>query len=194
MSVSIHTPTWGVTIFCNLLLLHLPRFNPHTYMRCDISHALAFPHTIMFQSTHLHEVWRLRALCESIHWCFNPHTYMRCDTVSLMTEVLIHCFNPHTYMRCDLSNITSKSFPWVSIHTPTWGVTSHVIFALSSFSVSIHTPTWGVTLLHSCSWCMHLGFNPHTYMRCDTFSGLSRMFRLRFNPHTYMRCDSAYLV
>ena len=36
--------------------------------------------------------------------------------------------------------------PFVSIHTPTWGVTyfSDTLFLLDN--VSIHTPTWGVTI------------------------------------------------
>ena len=76
--VSIHTPTWGVTINFYILRAYFRSFNPHTYMRCDLIFtffALASEVSIhtptwgvtwlhnnrtgigMFQSTHLHEVW-----------------------------------------------------------------------------------------------------------------------------------------
>ena len=35
VSVSIHTPTWGVTCGFVAEYFHLQCFNPHTYMRCD---------------------------------------------------------------------------------------------------------------------------------------------------------------
>jgi len=57
----------------------------------------------------------------------------------------------------------------VSIHTPVWGVTRHVLVvtATQADSVSIHTPVWGVTdrfldvvFSESC-------FNPHPRMGGD---------------------------
>ena len=79
-TVSIHTPTWGVTMelrFCVLLVL--------------------------FQSTHLHEVWPTRVN-------------------GITTEA--NSFNPHTYMRCDVQMHDYLLTLRVSIHTPTWGVTT----------------------------------------------------------------------
>ena len=98
-------------------------FNPHTYMRCDVVRSLRTRrfrvsiHTPtwgvtgnrsilrlfkwVFQSTHLHEVWRWRDKRPEAKACFNPHTYMRCDSEYHQIEE-------------DYS---------VSIHTPTWGVT-----------------------------------------------------------------------
>ena len=84
-------------------LTRFPRgFNPHTYMRCDFTLSSKEKTPIVFQSTHLHEVW-LRA-------------------VILPSSALL-CFNPHTYMRCDRVIRTTRTFLDVSIHTPTWGVT-----------------------------------------------------------------------
>ena len=104
-------------------LLMSRSFNPHTYMRCDRAgnslttwltvsiHTPTWGVTISswtisvgkeFQSTHLHEVWRQRSLHIPPTISFNPHTYMRCDK---------HYANLPTYNK-------------VSIHTPTWGVTS----------------------------------------------------------------------
>ena len=77
-------------------------FNPHTYMRCDGG-----------------SIWKLSD-CE----CFNPHTYMRCDRMPSFRWHLHICFNPHTYMRCDVKGACIFHQRLVSIHTPTWGVTS----------------------------------------------------------------------
>ena len=142
-------------------------FNPHTYMRCDpinqwvILHRCVSIHTptwgvtygklsitpgFQFQSTHLHEVW----------------------PTGLTTLDRVLSFNPHTYMRCDSVESVSVDPVFVSIHTPTWGVTTGAVVTRCNIEVSIHTPTWGVT---SCATRRTLpaipGFNPHTYMRCD---------------------------
>ena len=99
-------------------------FNPHTYMRCD---TLLHLHSIinsLFQSTHLHEVWQFIVL---------SFTYVPMFQSTHLHEV--------------------------------WLVFCWVVFC--SHVVSIHTPTWGVTslaLLLTTSWNC---FNPHTYMRCD---------------------------
>ena len=100
----------------------------------------------LFQSTHLHEVWRLhKDSIEDIE-SFNPHTYMRCDFDVRAEYPNFLRFNPHTYMRCDpfefLLFLTLK----VSIHTPTWGVTTGKSVKHWCVTVSIHTPTWGVTV------------------------------------------------
>ena len=144
------------------------RFNPHTYMRCDdaiIIHCSATRVSIhtptwgvtapslksvagsyTFQSTHLHEVWQSNTQLMIYALGFNPHTYMRCDYDRPPIKQAILRFNPHTYMRCDDQGLFRRD---------------------GEFLVSIHTPTWGVT--SSCQWL--LGwlwcFNPHTYMRCD---------------------------
>ena len=100
--VSIHTPTWGVTMTWMTTNCAAMSFNPHTYMRCDISPILLLSIARMFQSTHLHEVWPA-----------DPSSHGTVD--------------------------------WVSIHTPTWGVTFGCVFTVIQIDVSIHTPTWGVT-------------------------------------------------
>ena len=144
------------------------RFNPHTYMRCDNTFRELKWHMYLFQSTHLHEVWLLVSFFYLNFGCFNPHTYMRCDYDS------------------DIFNNWIKK---VSIHTPTWGVT-----------------TWRNRLSRP-----NTSFNPHTYMRCDlrkTGSAVvwmmfqsthlhevwpqiivEQLANMSFNPHTYMRCD-----
>ena len=164
--VSIHTPTWGVTT------------------RAIVSKAMA-----QFQSTHLHEVWRLRDIKIKLYLCFNPHTYMRCD----VSFIVLNC-----PFRVSIHTPTWGVTKWcythsgrlkVSIHTPTWGVTASDPNWWRVYGVSIHTPTWGVT--HS-DWrqpCTIYCFNPHTYMRCDLTPAITPPSTTSFNPHTYMRCD-----
>ena len=82
---------------------------------------------------------------EEANQCFNPHTYMRCDVPQFWNEPMFYCFNPHTYMRCDYFFIRMAIIPYVSIHTPTWGVTFKFYCYGKTSIVSIHTPTWGVT-------------------------------------------------
>ena len=121
-AVSIHTPTWGVTLLSEVpdriirfQSTHLhevwPRplsgrwsgtsFNPHTYMRCDVQSCTMSMSILKFQSTHLHEVWPQGQGTSQPTDSFNPHTYMRCDNDSSPIPHKIPCFNPHTYMRCD---------------------------------------------------------------------------------------------
>ena len=123
-AVSIHTPTWGVTLSLLLVLTLL----------------------FVFQSTHLHEVWHRSNFTHLDHSSFNPHTYMRCDQDEAPDVRETLGFNPHTYMRCDDLQGTYQANYKVSIHTPTWGVTSAGSSTGGRWSVSIHTPTWGVTL------------------------------------------------
>ena len=189
--VSIHTPTWGVTPLTLFCLVRLLRFNPHTYMRCDSAVPVSKHLHSTFQSTHLHEVWRVPLLLyfdifkfQSTHlhevWhllscrllrllCFNPHTYMRCDTAPHYTRTVPHRFNPHTYMRCDSSSNVPKlvllSFNPHTYMRCDWAASVLV----NSLRVSIHTPTWGVTCRKRHSLLVCRGFNPHTYMRCDLF-------------------------
>ena len=144
---------------------------------------------LLFQSTHLHEVWPSFTSITSITTGFNPHTYMRCDRdielffkrlrsfnphTYMRCDLFVNpialfadCFNPHTYMRCDMDKKKIIYKIIVSIHTPTWGVTVIFLCICIEILVSIHTPTWGVTTHFQQSFSCKRCFNPHTYMRCD---------------------------
>ena len=121
--VSIHTPTWGVTI-CAFRILF----------------------AIMFQSTHLHEVWRFLAFSLLLLISFNPHTYMRCDIVFFTFSIIQSSFNPHTYMRCDGVQVR------------------HIVLDIC------FNPHTYMRCDDTLSIVMHdrSSFNPHTYMRCDS--------------------------
>ena len=166
LSVSIHTPTWGVTPLC-ILLLCLIFVSIHTPTWGVTHHAILLVTKSWFQSTHLHEVW----------------------LVLLHFDWLPLGFNPHTYMRCDAIIPSISSFRNVSIHTPTWGVTPHYTnLGISGAFQSTHLhEVWPIGLVHLL---IVGGFNPHTYMRCDSLNNLNWSILGCFNPHTYMRCDT----
>ena len=99
---------------------------------------------------------------------------------------------------------------WVSIHTPTKGVTPFLISKHTFFIVSIHTPTKGVTR-YACRKSIYIlfqsthprrvwhewepdrqgsaRFNPHTHEGCDGAVAQSYDHQMRFNPHTHEGCD-----
>ena len=143
-SVSIHTPTWGVTEIYDILVdrekfqsTHLHevwqwiKITTKDYSKFQSTHLhevwliglLSMVNEKEFQSTHLHEVWRYPNTYQKLPLCFNPHTYMRCDDDGRKHKRYSNSFNPHTYMRCDnkIAGVDTKG--QVSIHTPTWGVT-----------------------------------------------------------------------
>ena len=168
VSVSIHTPIQGVTIFtigradvC-AVSIHTPiqgvtsrtlssfnavcRFNPHTHTGCDRYH--------------------FQVLFASI--CFNPHTHTGCD-IGYSRKVTSHTsFNPHTHTGCD-----DKA-----------DVTDDQIL------VSIHTPIQGVTRCRTSIILLLFCFNPHTHTGCDSVSCGPSHGPLGFNPHTHTGCDS----
>ena len=114
-------------------------------------------------------------------------------------------------MRCDaIGQTILYSLQMVSIHTPTWGVTTRSTTStvpVSFQSTHLHEvwPFWIFAISDTKS------FNPHTYMRCDVRSARMLEFIVvsihtptcgvtiprsntradgwSFNPHTYMRCD-----
>ena len=102
LTVSIHTPTKGVTplIFyiCNSLLVSI-----HTPTKGVTIAALA--------------------VCIAL-LSFNPHTHEGCDSPLSPWMQTWWCFNPHTHEGCDWRWFQGDCSLCVSIHTPTKGVTS----------------------------------------------------------------------
>ena len=99
--VSIHTPTKGVTR-TGLADSCTDRFNPHTHEGCDLK--------ILEE--------KFTAIS------FNPHTHEGCDLALGCPRYCPPSFNPHTHEGCDFTrHINKSSEDWVSIHTPTKGVT-----------------------------------------------------------------------
>ena len=84
------------------LPFHRDHFNPRTYVRCDVYLISIKFKSLLFQSTHLHEVrlggagtYIYVAQFQSTHLReVRPYTYLR---VSWQRKY----FNPRTYVRCD---------------------------------------------------------------------------------------------
>ena len=147
----------------------------------------------MFQSTHLHEVWLNIGSASSKVSAFQS-THLHEVWLPLRSILFLSscCFNPHTYMRCDFICFCVFFSDFVSIHTPTWGVTFktnligsvlsmfqsthlHEVWQISQINViitirfqSTHLhEVWPISKPALCGWFC---FNPHTYMRCDNIS------------------------
>ena len=148
----------------------------------------------LFQSTHLHEVWR-----------FIPR--------DINGNVVVSIHTPTWGVTRPLSAHTSSLR--VSIHTPTWGVTLNGLLAYDMLKVSIHTPTWGVTKRLPIHHAFRLFQSTHLHevwlkfllenVKMSKFQSThlhevwhrytdSKTRNRCFNPHTYMRCDRAYSV
>ena len=56
-------------------------------------------------------------------FCFNPYTHEGCDPCRRHKARPIPCFNPHTHEGCDKLSLYTLVLCFVSIHTPTKGVT-----------------------------------------------------------------------
>ena len=78
-SVSIHTPTKGVTLLIRYSTKRIQSFNPHTHEGCDLNLL------IFLQSSS----------------SFNPHTHEGCDKTCCTHISSLSSFNPHTHEGCD---------------------------------------------------------------------------------------------
>jgi len=136
-SVSIHAPTWGAT---------------QSFLVQDLMQ--------VFQSTHPRGV-RQGIYADFIAWEMFQSTHPRgVRHTHIATRWLAYRFNPRTHVGCDLFQFIGCLGNDVSIHAPTWGATSALVFALYRQRVSIHAPTWGAT--HSRGVQLHfMGVSIH---------------------------------
>ena len=105
-TVSIHTPTQGVTssgiafLLTNPVSIHTPTQgvtlpNRHIFL------------STKFQSTHPRRVWHRCRSINVLNSGFNPHTHAGCDSTSVPIRSSHTGFNPHTHAGCDSSASTS---------------------------------------------------------------------------------------
>ena len=122
-SVSIHTPTKGVTHELNALALLYLCFNPHTHEGCDPDNT--------------RNGGKDRV---SIH---TPTKGVTLDAAQTRSVSVVSIHTPTKGVTYD--RIYHDNPQQVSIHTPTKGVTGAKTKATNASNVSIHTPTKGVT-------------------------------------------------
>ena len=60
-------------------------------------------------------------------FCFIPHTHEGCDITSTTMPTSFLGFNPHTHEGCDSLVLKANNWSYVSIHTPTKGVTIYFL-------------------------------------------------------------------
>ena len=144
-SVSIHTPTKGVT-----------RIDAQTLREIKVS-----IHTPTKGVTK-EGLLSLRIICS-----FNPHTHEGCDKYChiILVCLLVSIHTPTKGVTFMLGKMPIGKA--VSIHTPTKGVTCMTTAPVSWEHVSIHTPTKGVTFRCLCFCHSFCCFNPHTHEGCD---------------------------
>ena len=143
-----------------------------------------------FQSTHPRRVWPQEMWSGCTSSGFNPHTHEGCDFVMPRNRYLLSMFqstHPRRVWRYDPDSYGQLCK--VSIHTPTKGVTSHLVNSGLPEEVSIHTPTKGVTLERK--YIAYLNkVSIHTPTKGVTLSLFVSIFLLNcFNPHTHEGCD-----
>ena len=142
-----------------------------------------------FQSTHPRRVWLPNRVIKKYNRSFNPHTHEGCDIKFKKQICLLLSFNPHTHEGCDYAFILISILYYVSIHTPTKGVTQYPLRNRQATKVSIHTPTKGVTASSSVFTPNLASFNPHTHEGCDPWTVAACANVCCFNPHTHEGCD-----
>ena len=77
----------------------------------------------------------------------------------------------------------------ISIHTPTQGVTSNNFCHFIIRTISIHTPTQGVTLRFLLTFFKFSYFNPHSHAGSDTGTPGTATPGTDFNPHSHAGSD-----
>ena len=124
-AVSIHTPTKGVTGVKVPLRYSWFRFNPHTHEGCDLQPFICNIIGMLFQSTHPRRVWQTDAAKMS-SWATFQSTHPRRVWPRLCSRKAhrYRSFNPHTHEGCDGYVCPCIDDQFVSIHTPTKGVTT----------------------------------------------------------------------
>ena len=102
----------------------------------------------------------------TIKLCFNPHSHMGSDVRRLSRHHTMGCFNPHSHMGSDLLSLPLALAHLVSIHTPTWGVTTKrfAMRCLRRFQSTLPHGEWRHISGRRTGM---VSFNPHSHMGSD---------------------------
>ena len=152
----------GCDLYYDIFIWNSVGFNPHTHEGCDILLVPSPLNVEEFQSTHPRRVWPARCQVSLSNSMFQSTHPRRVWRKYILFNLSVKGFNPHTHEGCDVGHISSRHrTDFVSIHTPTKGVTPLQTAAFTRLRVSIHTPTKGVTL-HSRFFGQTLAVSIHT--------------------------------
>ena len=98
---------------------------------------------------------------------FNPHSHAGSDSMNCARQEDFQNFNPHSHAGSDTTCSTQSMFnSWISIHTPTQGVTSYFKWFtwFDKFQSTLPRREWP-DLTISPSWINY--FNPHSHAGSD---------------------------
>ena len=166
-SVSIHTPTKGVTLCMAIGEVHL-----------------------MFQSTHPRRVWllarymlRSRSTFQSTH----PRRVWHCNRCSAFNVRVFQSTHPRRVWPVQaLRQATALQFQ--STHPRrVWLGKDGLYMAAYEFQSTHPRRVWRIWFIQSI---YYPSFNPHTHEGCDCSSMTKQTLIIGFNPHTHEGCDS----
>ena len=166
-SVSIHTPTKGVT-WCQ------PKYSKHCFVSI---------HTPTKGVTNASDP-RLEGVTVSIH---TPTKGVTNKFNERMWNMQFQSTHPRRVWQDDTAHGTI-TWEFQSTH-PRRVWRSYPSLSRSVRCVSIHTPTKGVTGVAVYTELCGKGFNPHTHEGCDYWVKLPPSPYHSFNPHTHEGCD-----
>ena len=124
-NISIHAPTRGATILCNVLLLIVTYFNPRSHEGSDDYTLFQKIFPLVFQST-LPRGERLKyaCCCTSLLKNFNPRSHEGSDRDTYWVTVATANFNPRSHEGSDRYQHGRWIYTdMISIHAPTRGAT-----------------------------------------------------------------------
>ena len=142
-------------------------FNPHTHAGCDYAQGSLTDAQYKFQSTHPRRVWLSLYWTGILQASFNPHTHAGCDDLIQvdMTQILLFQSTHPRRVWQILILLRTIMFLFQSTHPRRVWPYFFRLLELPVY-VSIHTPTQGVTYWRE-SLNGALCFNPHTHAGCD---------------------------
>ena len=166
LSISIHVPAWGTTVFCSgrsiscAISIHVPAWGTTKY--------LFIMYGIVKISIHV-PAWGTTDLCpDALGWgLISIHVPAWGTTLDIWFNEIFFRFQS-TFPRGERrhSNYSVFKSSGISIHVPAWGTTVKDCSPQNTNVISIHVPAWGTT----CSGfrCIqYADFNPRSRVGND---------------------------
>ena len=145
LSISIHVPAWGTTVFCSgrsiscAISIHVPAWGTTKY--------LFIMYGIVKISIHV-PAWGTTDLCpDALGWgLISIHVPAWGTTLDIWFNEIFFRFQS-TFPRGERrhSNYSVFKSSGISIHVPAWGTTVKDCSPQNTNVISIHVPAWGTT-------------------------------------------------
>ena len=114
--------------------MHYWHFNPHSHKGSDTTYKGWQVIPTISIHTPTRGVTQTQRALQQRHIYFNPHSHKGSDYISFALLLKFFYFNPHSHKGSDITTFpTCHSHIFISIHTPTRGVTISVMMSPSVF-------------------------------------------------------------